>query len=94
MSISDAQRRPLPKQNWVATVHHGLPADLLTPQAVRPSYLAFLGRIRPEKCPDRAIRIARRCGIPLKMAAKIDRVDEDVFRRRHPSDAGRGRRRD
>ena len=79
VSISDAQRRPLPRQNWAGTVQHGLPADLLTPQDVAPSYLAFLGRICPEKCPDRAIRIARRCGLPLKMAAKIDRVDQDYF---------------
>jgi glycosyltransferase involved in cell wall biosynthesis len=75
ISISDAQRRPLPDANFVATVYHGLPADLLRPQPVRPGYLAFLGRICPEKCPDRAIRIAQRCGLPLKMAAKVDRVD-------------------
>ena len=75
ISISDAQRRPLPDANFVATVHHGLPADLLRPKPVKPGYLAFLGRICPEKCPDRAIRIAQRCGLPLKMAAKIDRVD-------------------
>jgi glycosyltransferase involved in cell wall biosynthesis len=79
VSVSDAQRAPLPRQNWVGTVLHGLPADLLTPQPVRPSYLAFLGRICPEKGPDRAIRIARRCSIPLKIAAKVDRVDVDYF---------------
>jgi glycosyltransferase involved in cell wall biosynthesis len=56
-----------------------LPEDLLRPQPVEPSYLAFLGRICPEKSPDRAIRIARRCGIPLKMAAKVDRADQDYF---------------
>jgi glycosyltransferase involved in cell wall biosynthesis len=77
VSISDAQRRPLPDANFIATVHHGLPADLLLPRPVRPGYLAFLGRICPEKCPDRAIEIARRTGIPLKMAAKVDRVDAD-----------------
>jgi glycosyltransferase involved in cell wall biosynthesis len=79
VSISNAQRRPLPQARFVKTVLHGLPADLLTPQPVRPSYLAFLGRICPEKRPDRAIRIARRCGIPLKIAAKIDRVDQNYF---------------
>ncbi|HTB44691.1 MAG TPA: glycosyltransferase family 4 protein [Acetobacteraceae bacterium] len=77
VSISDAQRRPLPNANFIATVHHGLPADLLLPRPVKQSYLAFLGRICPEKCPDRAIEIARRTGIPLKMAAKVDRVDAD-----------------
>jgi len=80
VSISDAQRRPLPEANYVATVYHGLPLDLLTPRPVKPAYLAFLGRIAPEKSPDRAIRIARRAGIPLKIAAKVDRVDEDYFR--------------
>jgi glycosyltransferase involved in cell wall biosynthesis len=75
VSISDAQRRPLPDANFIATVQHGLPADLLRPRPVRPGYLAFLGRICPEKCPDRAIEIARRTGIPLKIAAKVDRVD-------------------
>jgi glycosyltransferase involved in cell wall biosynthesis len=60
-------------------VHHGLPVYLLTPQDVRPQYLAFLGRIAPEKRPDRAIRIARQAGIPLKIAAKIDRVDQEYF---------------
>jgi len=80
VSISDAQRLPLPDANFVATVQHGLPQDLLTPRHVTPSYLAFLGRICPEKRPDRAIRIARRAGIPLKIAAKVDRVDEAYFR--------------
>jgi glycosyltransferase involved in cell wall biosynthesis len=80
VSISDAQRLPLPDANFVATVQHGLPEDLLTPRHVAPSYLAFLGRICPEKRPDRAIRIARKAGIPLKIAAKVDRVDEAYFR--------------
>jgi glycosyltransferase involved in cell wall biosynthesis len=80
VSISDAQRRPLPDANFVATVHHGLPVDLLTPRDVAPRYLAFLGRICPEKRPDRAIRIARQAGIPLKIAAKVDRADEEYFR--------------
>ena len=79
VSISDAQRRPVPSANFVATVHHGLPIDLLTPREVEPSYLAFLGRICPEKRPDRAISIAGKSGIPLKIAAKIDRVDEEYF---------------
>ncbi|HEY2616435.1 MAG TPA: glycosyltransferase family 4 protein [Acetobacteraceae bacterium] len=80
VSISDAQRAPLPDANFVATVQHGLPEDLLTPREVAPGYLAFLGRICPDKRPDRAIRIARRAGIKLKIAAKVDRVDEDYFR--------------
>jgi glycosyltransferase involved in cell wall biosynthesis len=80
VSISDAQRLPLPRANFVETVYHGLPETLLTPQPVAPGYLAFLGRICPEKRPDSAIRIARQTGIPLKIAAKIDRVDEAYFR--------------
>ena len=80
VSISDAQRLPLPDSNFIATVQHGLPLDLLRPRNVAPSYLAFLGRICPEKRPDRAIRIARAAGIPLKIAAKVDRVDEAYFR--------------
>ncbi len=79
ISISNAQRRPLPNANWIGTVHHGLPTDLLQPQPIRPSYLAFLGRISPEKRADRAIEIAQRCGIPLKIAAKVDRADQDYF---------------
>ncbi len=80
VSISDAQREPIANANFVATVQHGLPEHLLTPCPVTPSYLAFLGRICPEKRPDRAIRIARQAGIPLKIAAKVDRVDEAYFR--------------
>jgi glycosyltransferase involved in cell wall biosynthesis len=79
VSISDAQRRPVPQAGWVGTVHHGMPERLLTPQAVTPSYFAFLGRISPEKAVDKAIWIARRCGIPLKIAAKVDAVDRDYF---------------
>jgi glycosyltransferase involved in cell wall biosynthesis len=79
VSISDAQRRPLPQARYVATVHHGLPENLLTPRAKKPEYLAFLGRIAPEKGPDKAIRIARAAGIPLKIAAKVDRVDQVYF---------------
>jgi glycosyltransferase involved in cell wall biosynthesis len=80
VSISDAQRRPLPRANFVATVQHGLPEALLRPQPVKPRYLAFLGRIAPEKRPDAAILIARRAGIPLKIAAKVDRSDEAYYR--------------
>ena len=80
VSISNAQRRPIPKANWIGTVQHGLPADSLRPQPVQPHYLAFLGRISPEKRLDRAIRIAQRCGVPLKIAAKVDRADEDYFK--------------
>jgi glycosyltransferase involved in cell wall biosynthesis len=76
ISISNAQRRPVPQAHWVRTIHHGLPENLLTPQPARQSYLAVLGRIAPEKGVDRAIRIATRCGIPLKIAAKVDRADE------------------
>jgi glycosyltransferase involved in cell wall biosynthesis len=79
-SISDAQQTPLPWMNWVGTVHHGLPIDLLRPLA-EPSgdYLAFLGRIAPEKGPDRAIRLALRTGVPLKIAAKVDRADHEYY---------------
>ena len=80
VSISAAQRKPLPHANFVATIHHGIPADLHRPAFERGSYLAFLGRISPEKRPDRAIRIAQRAGIPLKIAAKVDKVDEAYFR--------------
>jgi len=79
VSVSTAQRRPMPWVHWVATVHHGLPERLLTPSAVTPTYLAFLGRIAPEKRVDRAIEIAGRCDLPLKIAAKVDPVDQDYF---------------
>jgi glycosyltransferase involved in cell wall biosynthesis len=79
VSISNAQRRPVPQANFIRTIHHGLPEKLLTPQPVRPSYLAVLGRIAPEKGVDRAIRIAIRCGIPLKIAAKVDRADQEYY---------------
>jgi glycosyltransferase involved in cell wall biosynthesis len=81
VSISQAQREPLPHAQFVGTVHHGIPLDLHQP-VYRPGggYLAFLGRISPEKRPDRAIRIARQAGIPLKIAAKVDKVDEAYFR--------------
>src|SRR5438128_4542269 len=79
ISISNAQRRPVPQANWVRTIHHGLPEKLLTPRPVTPGYLAVLGRIAPEKGVDRAIRIATRCGIPLKIAAKVDRADQEYY---------------
>ena len=79
VSISNAQRRPLPQARWVRTIHHGLPEQLLAPQPVKPSYFAFLGRIAPEKGVDRAIRIAQRCGVTLRIAAKVDNVDRDYF---------------
>jgi glycosyltransferase involved in cell wall biosynthesis len=79
ISISNGQRRPIPRVNWVGTVHHGLPPDLLRPQAVAPSYLAFLGRVSPEKGVDRAIEISQRCGLRLKIAAKVDKMDQDYF---------------
>lgn len=76
VSISDDQRRPLPEANFVKTIYHGLPKDLLPFNPARGGYLAFLGRISPEKRPDRAIEIAVKTGMPLKIAAKIDKVDE------------------
>src|SRR6476469_1869633 len=80
VSISDAQRRPIPNANFAGTVYHGLPARLHHGSSESGRYLAFLGRTSPEKRPDRAISIARALGIPLKMAAKVDRVDEVYFR--------------
>lgn len=81
VSISDAQRRPVAGAAFAATVYHGLPPDLLRPNLhPQGGYLAFLGRISREKRVDRAIRIARAIGIPLKIAAKVDRVDLDYFR--------------
>lgn len=79
VSISDAQRGPLPFVNWVATVYHGLPRDLLRFSPGPGKYLAFLGRISPEKRVDIAIDVARRAGIPLKIAAKVDVVDREYF---------------
>jgi glycosyltransferase involved in cell wall biosynthesis len=79
VSISDAQREPLPNANYVATVLHGLPQNLLQ-KGPGGKYLAFLGRISPEKAPDAAIRIAARAGMPLKIAAKVDKVDQEYFK--------------
>jgi glycosyltransferase involved in cell wall biosynthesis len=80
VSISNDQRRPVPKANFAATVYHGLPVDLHRPLAKPSDYVAFLGRLSPEKRPDRAIEIARALGIPIKIAAKVDRADENYFR--------------
>jgi glycosyltransferase involved in cell wall biosynthesis len=79
ISISNAQRRPVPHANWVRTIHHGLPENLLTPKQAKQEYLAVLGRIAPEKGVDRAIRIALRSGVPLKIAAKVDRADQEYY---------------
>jgi len=79
VSISDAQRAPLPWLNWRGTVHHGLPPDLYEFQPEPGDYLAFLGRLAAEKRPDRAIEIARRAGLKLKIAAKVDPQDRNYF---------------
>lgn len=80
VSISDAQRLPLPDAAWLGTVHHGLPLDLYTFTPTAERYLAFVGRVSPEKRLDRAIEIARRCQIELRIAAKVDAADRDYFR--------------
>jgi len=81
VSISDNQRTPMPPVNWAGRIHHGLPQNLLRPLAGRrDGYLAFLGRISPEKRPDRAIEIAVRAGRELRIAAKVDKVDRDYWR--------------
>jgi len=79
VSISDSQRAPLPDLNWLGTVYHGLPDTLAVADTGKRDYLAFLGRIAPDKRPDLAIEIASRAGLPLKIAAKVDRVDEEYF---------------
>jgi glycosyltransferase involved in cell wall biosynthesis len=80
VSISNDQRRPMPGHvTWLATVYHGLPSWVCPYSPTGGDYLAFLGRIAPEKRPDRAIDIAKRAGVPLKIAAKVDKVDEDYF---------------
>jgi glycosyltransferase involved in cell wall biosynthesis len=79
VSISDAQRAPLPEASWQATVYHGLPPDLHTLRDQPGKYLAFLGRVSPEKRVDRAIAIAQRVGMPLKIAAKVDAADRDYY---------------
>jgi glycosyltransferase involved in cell wall biosynthesis len=82
ISISNNQRTPLSDVNWAATVYHGLPEKLLTPQPPQPEqdqYLAFLGRISPEKGIERAVRIAAACGMKLKVAAKVDVADKKYY---------------
>jgi glycosyltransferase involved in cell wall biosynthesis len=81
ISISNAQRQPIPQARWLRTVYHGLPENLYTPQPVEQRYLAFLGRISPEKRVDTAIRIAARCGLPIRIAAKVDEADREYFER-------------
>jgi len=80
VSISNSQRKPIADVNWVGTVPHGMPTGLLNPEPLTPDYLAFLGRISPEKGIDAAIRIAHAAGVKLRIAAKVDRVDQDYFR--------------
>jgi glycosyltransferase involved in cell wall biosynthesis len=79
ISISDAQRQPLAHANWHATVYHGLPPAMFAPSYQPGTYLAFVGRISPEKRVDRAIEIARRSGVPLRIAAKVDPVDRSYY---------------
>jgi glycosyltransferase involved in cell wall biosynthesis len=79
VSISNSQREPLPWANWQGTVYHGMPENRLTFRPGAGKYLAFLGRISPEKGLDEAIKIAIRVGMPLRIAAKIDKVDQEYF---------------
>jgi len=81
VSISNAQRAPLPNARWAGTVYHGIPKNLLKPNFAPDGYLAFLGRICPEKGPQTAIRLARAAKLPLKIAAKVDKVDQAYFER-------------
>jgi glycosyltransferase involved in cell wall biosynthesis len=81
ISISNAQRTPWPCANWQATIYHGLPKDLFRFHPEPGGYLAFLGRASPEKRVDRAIEIAKRVGMPLKIAAKVDPADRRYFKR-------------
>lgn len=81
VSISNNQRSPLPDANWASTIYHGLPEDLYQLGKGNGGYLAFLGRISPEKRPDRAIEIAKRAGIKLKIAAKVDKADQEYYER-------------
>jgi len=81
VSISDYQRRPLAGAKWLATVPHGVPAALYEfNKGPAGGYLAFLGRISPEKGPEVAIRLAKRAGIPLRIAAKVDSADTAYFK--------------
>ncbi|HEY3250625.1 MAG TPA: glycosyltransferase family 4 protein [Ignavibacteria bacterium] len=81
VSISDAQREPLPNANWIGTVYHGLPFNLYKKGEGKGNYVAFVGRISPEKRVDRAIEIARQAGFKIKIAAKIDRADQLYYER-------------
>ena len=78
-SISDAQREPLPWLNWQGTIYHGLPSTNYEFSAKPKGYLAFLGRMSPEKGPERAIEIAKRVGMPIKIGAKVDKADTEYF---------------
>jgi glycosyltransferase involved in cell wall biosynthesis len=82
ISISNAQRNPLPSANWIATVYHGLPVNLYSPVYKPGEYLVYVGRISPEKKVDSAIEIAIKAGIPLRIAAKVDKVDREYFENR------------
>ena len=79
VAVSKAQQEPIPHANFVGTIHHGMPLDLIRPGAGAGEYLAFIGRISPEKGPDRAIEIAKRSGLPLKIAAKVDHIDRAYY---------------
>ena len=81
-SISNAQRLPMPWANWYGTVYHGLPSSLYAGGCGDGGYLAFIGRICPEKRPDWAIEIAHRAGLPLVIAAKVDKVDRSYYKNR------------
>src|SRR5690606_5327562 len=76
-----AQRRPLPQANWIGTVHHGLARDLFRFSPRAKGYFAFVGRISPEKRVDRAIEIAKALGVPIRIAAKVDKADREYFER-------------
>lgn len=82
VSISENQRRPLPDANWIATIQHGLPKDLLRPSYEPGSYLAFLGRLTADKGPEAAIRIARAARMPLRIAAKVPRAETAYFKKK------------
>src|SRR5205814_1380228 len=82
VSISNHQRQPLAEVNWLGTIHHGLPASLFHPRFETGSYLAFLGRLTRDKGPEAAMRIARACGLPLRIAAKLPRGEQGYFKER------------
>jgi glycosyltransferase involved in cell wall biosynthesis len=82
ISISNDQRTPCPEANWLGTIYHGLPLDLLRPRLEAGSYLAFLGRLTPDKGPEAAIEIARAADMPLRIAAKVPRGERGYFKER------------